>query len=252
MNREQGANRNPLSAILFWGLVWQLGSAALSNPLLLPAPVQVLKCLLGLMGTASFWQITAASVGRILLGVLGGIALGVCLAVLASISPWLDDLIAPVMHTIQATPVASFTILVLIWLQRDFVPVLICGMMVLPIIFGSVTTAIRMTDRQLLEMAKVYRLPLHTVIYRIYGPSVLPYFRSACANAIGLGWKAGIAAEVLTVPRQSIGRMISESKLYLQTEELFAWTLAVVCFSMLLQKGMLWLLKGRGQHADTH
>lgn len=252
MNRERGANRNPLPATLFWGLVWQLGAAALNNPLLLPSPVRVLRCLLGLMGTAAFWQITAASLGRILLGVLGGIGLGIILAVAVCGLPWLDALIAPVMNTIQATPVASFTILVLIWLRRDFVPVLICGMMVLPIVFRTVCTAIRMTDRQLLEMARVYRLPLHTVLQRIYGPSVLPHFRSACASAIGLGWKAGIAAEVLTVPRQSIGRMISESKLYLQTEELFAWTLAVVCFSMLLQKGMLWLLKGRGQHADTH
>ena len=244
--------KNPLPALLFWVLIWHLGAAALENPLLLPTPLQVLKCLLGLIRTAAFWKITALSIGRILLGVLGGVGLAVCLAALSCISRWMDALISPVMHTIQATPVASFTILVLIWLNRDFVPVLICGMMVLPVVYQSVCTAIRMTDRQLLEMAKVYRLHPVTVVRRIYMPSVLPIFRSACASAIGLGWKAGIAAEVLTVPRQSIGRMISESKLYLLTEELFAWTLAVVVFSMLLQKGMFFLLKGRNSCAETH
>ena len=43
--------------------------------------------------------------------------------------------------------------------------------------------------------------------------------------------------------------MISESKLYLMTEDLFAWTLTVVVLSLLLQKLMLHLLKGRDGHA---
>ena len=149
----------------------------------------------------------------------------------------------------QAVPVASFAILVLIWLERDYVPVLICGMMGLPLVWNSVSGGIRATNVQLLEMAKVYRLSGFRTVRRIYVPSVMPFFRMACSSALGLGWKAGIAAEVLTVPKYSVGRMISESKLYLLTEELFAWTLAVIALSLLLQKLMLQLLKGRDGHA---
>ena len=163
--------------------------------------------------------------------------------------PPLELLIAPMITAMQATPVASFTILVLIWVDRDFVPVLICGMMVLPVIFNNVSAGIRLTDPQLLEMAKVYKLSAFRTLRRIYFPTMLPVFRAACSNALGLGWKAGIAAEVLTVPKISIGRMISESKLYLLTEELFAWTLAVVVLSLLLQKLMQRILAGRENHA---
>ena len=236
---------NGLAAVLFWGLVWQAAAMAMENPLLLPTPLQVLRRLWELMGSAAFWQITLVSIGRVLLGVLLGIVLGVLLAVLTAASRPAELLIAPAMTAVQATPVASFAILVLIWLDRDFVPVFICVLMVLPVIWNSVSTGIRMTDTLLLEMAKVYRLPRTRVLRRIYVPSVLPYFRAACSSALGLGWKAGIAAEVLTVPKASIGRMISESKLYLLTEDLFAWTLAVVILSLLLQKIMLRLLTGR-------
>lgn len=245
MNREQRPKINGLPALLFWTAVWYLAALVLKNPLLLPTPVQVLRCLGDLMLTASFWQVTAVSIGRILLGVVSAVALGVILAMLTTSSRLLETLIAPAMTAMQATPVASFTILVLIWVNRDFVPVLICGMMVLPVVWNSVSTGIRVTDRQLLEMARMYRLPRLRILRRIYVPSVMPFFRMACSSALGLGWKAGIAAEVLTVPHNSIGRMISESKLYLMTEELFAWTLAVVVLSLLLQKGMLYLLKGR-------
>ena len=249
MIRHQQPRVKVLPALVFWTAVWYLAALALDNPLLLPGPLQVLRCLGNLAVTAAFWKTTVVSIGRILLGVLCAVVLGTVLAVLTSGSRLLELLIAPAMTAMQATPVASFTILVLIWLERDHVPILICAMMGLPIVWSSVSSGIRMTDPQLLEMARVYRLPALRVLQRVYVPSVMPFFRTACSSALGLGWKAGIAAEVLTVPRQSIGRMISESKLYLLTEELFAWTLTVIVLSLLLQRLMLRLLKGREGHA---
>lgn len=249
MNRSREGKISALPALLFWTAVWWLAAEQFGNPLLLPAPWQVLKCLWELAGTAGFWQTVALSIGRILLGVVTAAALGAALAALTAASRLAQVLIAPAMTAMQATPVASFTILVLIWLDRDWVPVFICGMMVLPVVFSGVSTGIRTVDVQLLEMAQVYQLPRMRILRRIYLPSLLPFFRAACTSALGLGWKAGIAAEVLTVPRTSIGRMIAESKSYLLTEELFAWTLTVIVLSLLLQRIMLRLLEGREQDA---
>ncbi len=249
MNRQQRSKVNSLPALIFWTAAWYLAARMMDNPLLLPGPVQVLRCLGTLMLTEAFWQTVAVSIGRILLGVISAVLLGCILAVATSFSRLMEVLIAPAMTAMQATPVASFTILVLIWVNRDYVPVLICGMMVLPVVWNSVSTGIQVTDPQLLEMAKVYRLSRLQILRRIYVPSVMPFFRTACSSGLGLGWKAGIAAEVLTVPKRSIGRMIADSKLYLLTEELFASTLVVIVLSLLLQKIMLRLLKGRGDHA---
>ena len=213
MNRQQRSKVNGLPALVFWTAVWYLAALAVNNPLLLPNPLQVLRCLGSMLVTAVFWQTVAVSIGRILLGVMTAVVLGTVLAVLTTRSRLLDTLIAPAMTAMQATPVASFTILVLIWVDRDYVPVLICAMMGLPIVWNSVGSGIRLTDNQLLEMAKVYRLPKYHTLKRIWIPSVMPFFRTACSSALGLGWKAGIAAEVLTLPKRSIGRMISESKL---------------------------------------
>ena len=249
MERERKNFIKNLLATLFWVAAWHILAICVGNPLLLPTPVQVLLRLWELMATADFWHITAVSLGRILLGAVSAMVLGAALAVLTTASSLADSLVAPLMTAVQATPVASFAILVLIWLDRDYVPVLICGMMVLPVVWSNVCAGIRETDHQLLEMAKVCRLPRRKVLQRIYVPSVLPYFRAACSSALGLGWKAGIAAEVLTVPKASMGRMISESKLYLLTEDLFAWTLAVVLLSLVLQKIMLRMLGGRKANA---
>ena len=238
-----------LLATLFWVAAWHILALLWDNFLLLPTPFQVLKRAWALMQTGQFWQITAVSIGRIVLGAVFAMSLGVVLAIICSASSLADALVAPVMTAIQAAPVASFAILVQLWIDRDFVPVLICAMMVLPVVWSNVCTGIRQTDRQLLEMAKVYRLGRFQILRRIYIPSVLPYFQAACSSALGLGWKAGIAAEVLTVPSLSIGKMIAESKLYILTEDLFAWTLVVVLLSLILQKIALRLISGRNRHA---
>ena len=62
---------------------------------------------------------------------------------------------------------------------------------------------------------------------------------SACRSSLGLAWKAGIAAEVLSVPGHSIGKHLFEAKLYFETEELFAWTLAVIVLSLVIERLVL-------------
>ena len=52
-----------------------------------------------------------------------------------------------------------------------------------------------------------------------------------------------MAAEVLCVPENSIGRAIFEGKQYLMTEDLFAWTLTVILISVAVEALALALLR---------
>lgn len=81
----------------------------------------------------------------------------------------------------------------------------------------------------------------------VYVPSVRPYFISACRSSLGMGWKAGGAAEVLTVPALSIGKMLYESKLYLETVDLLAWTVVVILCSLVIEKVLVAALGRLGE-----
>ena len=232
---------------LFWLTLWVLLAALVGKELLLPSPGRVLQRLFLLMQTADFWLTVLRSILRVLSGILLAAVLGVLLAFLTEHSPVLKLLLSPMMTLIKSTPVASFIILALIWLGRDILPVVITGLMVLPVVWANVSAGIAGQDPQLLEMAAVYQLSRASVLRNITVPSVLPYFRSALSSALGLGWRAGIAAEVLTVPQLSIGRQIYESKLYLETTELFAWTLTVILLSLLIERVLLRLVRAGGR-----
>ena len=233
--------------LAFWLAVWAALALLVHRELLLPAPWTVVRRLCELAATGAFWRITAVSIGRVLLGVAGAVVLGVAMAVACTASKTADALLRPLMTVVKSTPVASFVVLALIWIARDWLPVCIALLMVLPVVWSNVCTGIRSTDPALLELARVYGWPRGRVLRRVYVPSVRPHFLAALRSGIGFGWKAGIAAEVLTVPRSAIGRMIYESKLYLQTTDLFAWTLAVILLSVGLERLVLRALTPRGK-----
>ena len=232
-----------LAVLLFWLMLWALAAAAVGQELLLPTPLRVAQKLVEMAAHAEFWLTVGRSILRVLTGILAAAALGLLLAVLTYESPLAMELLSPIMALIKSTPVASFIILALVWLGRSIVPVVIAGMMVLPVVWANAQAGLQGVDRQLLELARVYGLPRLRVLRRIVWPAVLPHMQAAFRSAMGLGWKAGIAAEVLTVPPYSIGKQIYEAKIYLETTELFAWTAAVVILSVLIERTLLLLVR---------
>ena len=223
----------------FWLCVWQGLSMLVGNPLLLPAPLVVVHRLWALTGTGSFWAMVGASLLRILCGTVVAVVLGTLLAVVCCRWRLVNDLFSPLLTIIKSTPVASFIILLLIWIGRDALPAVIVLLMVLPVVWGNVCAGIRTTDPLLLRTAKVFGFSRWRTLRRVYVPWVMPHFLSACRTSLGLAWKSGIAAEVLTVPALSIGKMLMEAKLYLEVPDLFAWTLVVILCSLVIEKVLM-------------
>lgn len=222
-------------AVLFWVGIWQIASMWLGQEILLASPVSVLKKLSELIFTVDFWQSIGFSFGRIIFGFTLAVVLGILLGIAAYVSEVVEILLNPLISVIKSTPVASFIILCLIWIPSRNLSVFISFLMVLPVIYTNFLTGIRQTDRQLLEMADVFGISMRRRIGYIYFSQVLPYFVTACRLSLGMCWKAGVAAEVIGVPSGSLGEKLYHAKIYLNTPELFAWTIVIIVISVLFE-----------------
>ena len=49
-----------------------------------------------------------------------------------------------------------------------------------------------------------------------------------------------------------MGEMLYEAKVYLNTRDLFAWTVVIVAVSVLFEKAFLWMLKRLFSVWETH
>ncbi len=231
-----------LAVAAFWLAVWQLAAMLAGSTVLLPSPVETVSALLRLGGTALFWQTAGMTLIRVAAGFLLGMLAGTALGILTAVSKTANLFLAPIRGIIKATPVTSFIILVLLWLTTNLTPVFIAFLMVTPIAWANVREGILAVDGHLIEMAEVFGLSRKKKLKHIYLPALLPQYLAACTTGFGFAWKSGVAAEVIARPAFSIGKYVYETKLYLDTEELFAWTAAVVILSMALEKLLLYAM----------
>lgn len=68
----------------------------------------------------------------------------------------------------------------------------------IPTVVINLCHGVRSVDRDLLEMARLYRFSRWKALWHITLPSIRPYFRSALEIVIGGGWKLAVMGEVLT------------------------------------------------------
>lgn len=227
---------------LLWLCIWQGAAMAVGEELLFPSPLSVGRRLLEMMTEARFYKTVAISLTRILLGMLIGTAIAILGGTLTACSRLARDLFSPLLAVVKATPVASFILLLVLWISRDKTPLIIAAMMVVPVVWSNVESGIRNTDKTLLEMAKAYKMSAAARVKHVYLPSVSPYFFASLRSGLGMAWKAGIAAEALLLPLVSIGKMIADARVSLETADLFAWTVVVIILSVVIEKTMVALL----------
>ncbi|MCD7882970.1 MAG: ABC transporter permease subunit [Lachnospiraceae bacterium] len=221
--------------LAFWLGVWQILAVQVNFPLLLPSPASVGRTLLELAGTGTFWKSIFLSLGRVLAGLLLGCFLGCLSAFLTFQFPIVDLLLSPAIRVIRATPVVSFILLVYLWVVRANIPGCISTLMVLPIMWNRMRLGLDSVDQKLLEMASAYRFGRIKTIRLIWLPSLRSYFSSGLADALGLAWKSGVAAEVICPPRYAIGTELSKAKTALQSPELYAWTVVIILLSLTME-----------------
>lgn len=224
-------------------LVWQAAAEVIGNRLLLVGPVQVLTRLAVLAGEKDFWKTVWFTFSRITFGFLLAFVLALFLAALAARFPLAGTLLQPYMTAIQTVPVASFIVIAFLWLSGKKLSIFIAFLMVLPVLYANFRQGFAGADPMLKEMAGVFHMSLPGRIRCIYLPAAKPYVLSACRVALGLCWKAGVAAEVIGVCSGSVGGMLYDAKVYLEIRDLFAWTLVIVAVSMSFEKLFLAILR---------
>lgn len=244
-NRDRGNKKKSIKlwAIITWLLIWEIASRLLNQGILLVSPILTANRLFELTREWEFFQTILYSMLQIILGFLYATIVGIILAVWGNSSRRVEEFLQPLFGVMKAIPVASFIILCLVFLSSRKLSIFIVFLMVLPIMYTNVLQGIQSVDKNLIEMAQVFEVSLSRRIRYLYVPAVWPFFYTACKVGIGFSFKSGIAAEVIGIPDGTIGEKLYESKIYLDTPDLFAWTIVIVVISILFEKIFIHVLE---------
>ncbi len=232
-----------------WIGIWQCAHLLVDNETFIPAPFSVFKRIIVLAfysPEAEFWTKVTFSIGRIILGFVIGVFIGALMGFVTSIK-LADKVFSPVKAIVRATPIASFIMLLWLFIARDSIPVFVSALMVVPIVWGNVSTGIKNVGKEYREFALIYEINKFKQIKHIFLPGIMPYFATSLCTGAGLVWKAGVAAEVLVLPKYSIGMELNNAKNIIETVDVFAWTVVIIVVSILLELlikvGLKWIEK---------
>ena len=229
--------------IFFWLILWWLLSITINQPLLLVSPIIVFNKIINIILSNSFITIIISSISKITIGLFSATLTGIIFAYISNKNKYIKPLISSLILTIKSIPVASIIILILIWVSSANISIIISYMMVLPIIYQNILIAFDNLDNKLIEMANIFNINKYIKYRYIYISQLLPYFTSATITSIGFSFKAGIAAEIIGLPTNSIGTSLYESKIFFDIPSLFAWTIIIIILSYLYETFFKLLIK---------
>jgi len=234
-------------SIIFWILLWHIAATKANKELLydIPLPLQTFKELINCIKLSEFWEAVLNSLSHICIGFIFAVIFGLICGILSGNSLFFKTLTGPVARLLRSVPVAALIILGWLWIPSETMPSFIVFVMVLPIIWLQIETALLSIDYRLIEMAKTMGMSNFDIVKNIKFPTILPAFRESAITGLGFAWKSGVAAEVLCNPTGSLGAMLSNAKANIEYARVFAIIAMIILLSVIMENIIKLLWKER-------
>jgi NitT/TauT family transport system permease protein len=163
-------------------------------PYILPGPVAVAEALVADWGTLEASLLVTL---RITLEALAAaVIVGGSLAVLFSLSRWIEQSLFPYAIILQVTPIVAIAPLIIIWANNVELSLLICAWLVafFPILSNTIL-GLRSVDANLLDLFRLYGAGRWRTLVDLRLPAALPYFLGGLRISGGLALIGAVVAE---------------------------------------------------------
>jgi len=224
--------------IIAFIFIWKMISWSVSPNNLVPGPEDTFKTFVELTFARDSLPDLYNTVLRGLIGFALAFVLALILGLISGSRTAFYSFFNPFLVILRSTPVVAFILLLLIWFETDYVPVIIAFITMFPIVYTNITKGMQQVDPSLKEMIHVYQLTRAQRVRSVYLPSISAFLFSGAATALGFGWRAIIIGEVLSQPVYGIGTRMRESYAYFEVKEVISWTIMAVLLSYIFEMAL--------------
>lgn len=222
-------------SIAIFFILWQIISLSYSS-IVLPSPISVIVSFLKLAKDWSFYNDLAITIFRGCLGYVISMIMALLLAILFYVNKTIKELLYPYIIMFQAIPRISWILLAMVWLPfNSVIVVFVLIITLLPTMVMNIHEGFENTDRELLDMARIFKVDKKKIISNIYIPSSLPYIILTSKVSLGIMWKTVIMIELLTV-QNGLGARMGYLRTALATEQIIALTCIIILINSICQK----------------
>lgn len=224
-----------ISVIAFWLGIWEIVAVLYDNNNIIPTVESTFLALFESIWGEDFMKTVLFSLLRVLLGFLLGTLLSASLAVAASKIDFIKVLVSPIMTVAKSAPVVAIIMILWLVVGGRNVPVVIAMLMVMPIIWQNLIDGYESIDKKLSEICSVFNFSFGKRFRLLVLPTLMRFLLPGLVTASGLAFKSGIAAEIISLTKSSIGKEIADAKTLYERPRMFAWVIIVILLSLALE-----------------
>lgn len=214
--------------------VWIIAYLAVKNNYIIPSFTETLTTFFTCFSESAFWIALLNSLVRTLCAFTVSFLLAVICAVCSASSKVFKLILNPFMVVLRTLPTLAVILMILIWTNAETAPVIVTVLVLFPMIYAQLSASAEGIDKNLIEMAEVYKVSRKDKIFKIYLPLISPDIFSQIGANVSFGLKIMISAEVLAKTYKSLGGLMQSAKEYLEIPRLAALTLAAVILGLIL------------------
>lgn len=229
-------NKYMFISIIILLILWQMGAVAVNNQLLFPSLDRITDELNRIIFNKDFVNLIFASLLRCLISFIISIILAIILGTLSYINKFIYNFLYPIFSVIKSIPTMAFIVLALIWISKDYAPIMIGGLISIPIYYEVVLNSLLGIDENIIEMCEVYRVKSKDIIISIYLPTIIFSLINVFSSSLSLIFKVVISGEIYSQPKYGIGAIIQMEKMQLNTVAVIAWIIIISIITILFDK----------------
>ena len=223
-----------LGGMAFLIAVWITAYFCVGNKLLVPSFLETFAALGKTLVNGVFWLGFFHTLLRVIIAFIISFLIGTLAAVLSYLYPCFRAFVRPMFALFRSMPVLAVLLIILVWTNSTVAPVIVAFLSLCPILYTATLTALDGVDGELLEMSKVYQVPLPKQITKLYIPTITPSLIKESGAALGFAVKLIVSAEVLARTANSLGVMMQDTQPW-QLPYLFALVIVACLLGFVLE-----------------
>jgi len=221
---------------------WQLGSELkLINPLIMPAPLDVLKSLFSMLLKGPLLIDIWSSTKRVFVGFLFASLLAVPLGIILGWNKSLAHYLVPAIELLRPIPPIAWIPLAILWFgigdsSSYFITTLASFFPIFINSFAGAKSVEKVHINAALSLGASHKL----IITHVLIPSTLPFIFTGMRLGLGVAWMSVIAAELIAA-RSGLGYMIQLQRMLLETQKVIAGMVVIGLIGFAMNLCMLYL-----------
>lgn len=165
-------------------------------PVFLPGPAVLLERMVAIYGDPGSYPVIGETLARIFEGFAISMAIGTALGLVMGLKRDVEIFFDSWIMVLLTVPSVCWAFLTVLWFGLSSIaPVVTIVLIVVPFVAMNIWEGTKAVEKDLSEMARVYRADRALTLRKVLVPQLMPYVFSSLRIALSLSWKIALVAE---------------------------------------------------------